>query len=680
MDWSKLIPFNVFSKKATEIHRAIVRVMGLEAQWSKRDYENFAKEGYNANVWVYRNIQAIAQGVAGVPWLLYQVDSKGKRKEIEQHDLLNLLNKPNEFMSRQEFFEAYIGYALIAGNSYLDMVGPNDASPPRELWPMRPDRMGVIPHQNRFVKGYVYQIGDQKIALDKRRVSHLKYFNPINDFYGLSPIEVAARGIDNDNAANEWNNALLSNGARPSGALVTPDTLTEAQYNNLKSEMDHSYSGAKNAGKPMLLEGGLQWVDMALSPKDMDMLNSKKLSRVEICAAFGVPPEVVGDKEHATYSNYQEARRALYEDAVLPMLDRVRDKLNADLVVKFGDNLYLDYNKDSIEALQENRDAVYKRAMEAYNSDLLTRNEARHEMGYEDTPDGDMFKSDKDKFDLDLSGIVDDPKNRNFFLSVKALGLQNDEEKTMYWKSMERRREGFYIRIAKRVAGYFEKERKAVVAAMKKGGEAEANNAVNNLQGDLKELYVGIYVEVMQAFGEQLLNQFKNDARNMETKAPLIPAETAFNVFDDAVQNFIADTVAKKVVGVTETTKSRLRRIIGASEAEGWSIVDIAGAIDTMYLDQIIPNRSVVIARTEVIGASNAGNRHAAKQTNLDLQKEWIATRDDRTRTSHEDMDGERQDLDNEYSNGLMYPGDPAGDAEDVIQCRCTEGYNVKRG
>lgn len=678
MDFKKYFPFNVLSKKTTEIHRAIVRVLGLEAQWSKRDYENFAKEGYNANVWVYRNIQAIAQGVAGVPWILYQVDSKGKRKEIEQHDLLNLLNKPNEFMSRQEFFEAIVGFALIAGNSYIDMVGPNDAAPPRELWPLRPDRMSVVPDAGKFIKGYIYQLGDQKVVRDKRRISHLKYFNPIDDFYGLSPIEVAARGIDNDNAANEWNNALLTNGARPSGALVTPDTLTESQYENLKNEMNNSYSGAKNAGKPMLLEGGLQWVDMALSPKDMDMLNSKKLSRVEICAAFGVPPEIVGDKEHATYSNYQEARRALYEDAVLPMLDRIRDKLNADLVIKFGDNLYLDYNKDVIEPLQENRDAVYKRAGQAFKDDLLTKNEARNEMGYEDVEGGDVYFSETQPAPM-LPTASEEGKNNGFFLNVKALGLQNEEEKTLYWKSMDRRRQTFYKRIAKRVAERFENEKKAVIAAIKKGGEAEANNAINEQKEDWQKLYVGIYVEVMQAFGNQLFNQLKHDAEALEIKAPDIPLENAFDVFDEAVQDFISTVVAKKVVQVTDTTKGQIRKLIAASESQGDSIVDMAEAIDTLYLDQIIPNRSVVIARTEVIGASNAGSQQAAQQTGLDLQKEWIATRDERTRNSHEDLDGEVRDLNEPYSNGLMYPGDPVGSAEDVIQCRCTEGYNVKK-
>ena len=683
MNWKELLRFRAFRKKASEVHRAIVQFIGLQPQWTERNYENFSKEGYNANVWVYRCIQAIAQGCAGVPWILYQVDNKGERKEILQHDLLKLLDRPNEFMSRAELIEAFAAYALIAGNSYLDMVSPSETAPPRELWPLRPDRMMIVPDAMNYIAGYVYQVGDRKIPLDKSRIAHLKFFNPIGDFYGLSPIEVAARGIDNDNAANAWNNALLNNGARPSGALVTEDILTDAQYENLRNELDKSYRGANNAGKPLLLEGGLKWQEMSLSPKDMDFIAAKKWSVLEICAAFGVPPEIVGYGEQKTFSNYQEARKALYIEAVLPMLDRIRDKLNAALVPKFGDNLYLDYNKDAIEALQENRDAVYKRAKEAYLAGLIMKNEAREEMGYGAVEGGDEFYTpmptmaqNDDEKQNDEGEEDQEGQKSNFFLNVKALNIETEEQKAAFWKAMESGREKFYKSVAKKVKKHFDEERKAVIEAYKKGGEKEALDAID--QKAWQKLLAEKYDEVIDTFGNALMDNFKKSAGfDMETKAPLIPLETVFKVFDKAVQKFIATTVAKKVVKITETTRKMIRNIIKKSEAAGESIEQIASKIDDLYLEQIIPNRSEVIARTEVIGASNAGNRFAAKQTGLNLEKQWLSTRDDRVRESHEEIDGEKRPIDEPYSNGLMFPGDPSGEPEEVIQCRCTEIYNV---
>lgn len=228
----------------------------------------------------------------------------------------------------------------------------------------------------------------------------------------------------------------------------------------------------------------------------------------------------------------------------------------------------------------------------------------------------------------------------------------------------------------------FDDERKAIVEAFKNGGEDAAIKAID--QKGMQKLLTGIYVEVMDHFGSGLMDQFKKDAGNhMETKAPLIALEKIFNVFDKAVQKFISTTVAKKVVGITQTTEKKLRSLIKKSEAAGESIEQIAAKIDTLYLDQIIPNRSEVIARTEVIGASNAGNAYAADQTGLNLEKSWLSTRDERTRESHDTVDGQKKPKHEHYDVGkakLMFPGDPEGPAEEVIQCRCTETYKVIKG
>ena len=385
--WNNLLGSKI-EEKVTEAHRAIVRFFGPKAQWSERRYDKFAKEGYTMNVWVYACVQAIATGVANVPWVLYQEDSNGERKEITDHPLLDLLKKPNEFTSQSEFMEAFAAFLLIAGNSYMEINKPLKNEPPTELNILRPDRIQVVLDRENFVAGYKYQVGDQELNLTREQVSHLKTFHPLNDFYGLSPVEPTARGIDNNNAAAEWNNALLSNGARPGGALVSEHPLSDPAYEKLQESLKTNHQGAANAGKPLLLEGGLSWQEMSLNPRDMDFIQGKKLSTVEICAGFRVPPEIVGYAETKTYSNYAEARKALYEDAIIPCFNKIRDKLNVDLVPYFGDNLVLDANLDAIEALQENRDAVYKRAGEAYKSGLITKNEGRNEMGYDDDPNG----------------------------------------------------------------------------------------------------------------------------------------------------------------------------------------------------------------------------------------------------------------------------------------------------
>lgn len=662
--------------KASDVTRLMVQMYLGQAIWTPKQYDKLAEEGYNQNVWVYRCIQAIAEASAGVDWLVYQKDSKGHLKELEGHAVLDLLDRPNEFMSKKEFIETVVAYLLLSGNSYIEQNGPDNGAP-LELWPLRPDRMKVFADAKTFIGGYEYEVNGNKFKFDAKKVIHLKTFNPTNDFYGLSPISIASRGIDTDNAANTWNAALLQNGARPSGAMVTENTLSDPQYEHLKYEIESNYKGAAKAGKFMLLEGGLTWQEMGLSPKDMDFIQSKKLSRLEICAAFGVPPEIVGDKEHATYSNYQEARASFYMETVLPMLDRIKDKFNAVLMPKYGERLFLNYDRDNIEALQESRAEVWDRVLKAESRGLLTINEVRQAVGYEDIKGGDVRQmpvnvipvgNDAGAYSVNEEIQDDEPGRKK-----KAFNLVTDEQKTAHWKAIDNRRNGFYKAVTDKVKGQFETERKAVVKAVENGGINAAEKAINKQKDEWQKLLTAIDIMVIDAFGKTTFEQLKHDAMALEVKAP----DNPFNVFDEAVQAWIAETVAKKVVLVTDTTKQQIRDRIAEGEAEGESIPELAARIDELYLDQIIPNRSTVIARTEVISSSNAGSRFAAKQTGLDLRKEWIATRDKRTRSTHKHIDGEIRDIEALYSNGLLFPGDPNGTAKEVIQCRCTEAYLV---
>jgi len=220
----------------------------------------------------------------------------------------------------------------------------------------------------------------------------LKLFNPLDDWYGMSPIEAAARSIDQNNESRAWNVALLQNSARPPGALVTQNELQPDQFERLKEQIREQYMGARNAGRPLLLEGGLDWKEIGLTPAEMHWLEGLKLSAREIAIAFGVPPELIGDNANKTYSNYKEARQAFYTETVLPLMDSIKGELNNWLIPKFGDKrIYIDYDRDEIEALQEDREAVWARALEAVKTGVITPNEARVMLGYDEVEGGDML-------------------------------------------------------------------------------------------------------------------------------------------------------------------------------------------------------------------------------------------------------------------------------------------------
>ena len=356
--------------------------------WSKRDAVKFADEGYRRNVIAHRCITMITSAAGSVPWKLTEQRARTSRV-LDSHPLLTLLNNPNPLQGGTELCEALYAHRLIGGNAYLHAIGPKGESP-LELHALRPDRVAIIPGAGGIPKAYRYTIDGRSVDISvnpisgQSRVLHLKTFNPLDDWYGLSPMEAAAYSIDQHNQCGAWNQALLQNGARPSGALMVkagdgnPGTLSESQYVRLKQQLDDQFSGAPNAGRPLLLEGGLEWKEMSLSPRDMDFIQIKHSSARDVALAFGVPPQMLGIPGDNTYSNLQEARLALWEQTILPLLQNVTDALNNWLVPMFDTSLSLSLNQDAIPILAAKRDAYWERISKA---DFLTADEKRKLLG-----------------------------------------------------------------------------------------------------------------------------------------------------------------------------------------------------------------------------------------------------------------------------------------------------------
>jgi HK97 family phage portal protein len=378
--------------------------------WTPRDPAAFAREGFMQNAIVYRAVRMIAEAAASVPLLLYAGD-----EEIAEHPLLALLARPNATSSTPDLLEAWYGFLLVAGNAYLEAVPLGGDI--RELHTLRPDRMRILAGPGGWPEAYDYTVDGKtrriagEAAPGVPRILHLKLFHPLNDHYGFSPIEAAASAIDIHNTASRWNKALLDNSARPSGALVytaRDGNLTTEQYDRLKSELEHGFQGAARAGRPLLLEGGLDWKSMSLSPKDMDFIEAKHVAAREIALALGVPPMLLGIPGDNTYANYQEANRTFWRQTVLPLVNRTAKALSAWLAPAYSGvrpsgsdtisppgigssdtPLTLRPDLDAIEALSTEREALWTRLDKAT---FLTPNEKRSAVGYGPLHGGDAIK------------------------------------------------------------------------------------------------------------------------------------------------------------------------------------------------------------------------------------------------------------------------------------------------
>jgi HK97 family phage portal protein len=359
--------------------------------WTPHDYGNFARESYNLNAVAFRCIKMIASAMATADICLY---GKGG-KEIEQHPLLDLLNRPNPVTNGRFYREAVASFLLIAGNSYQESVGPSPSKPPKELWFLRPDRMKVIAGSYGTPKAFEYMQAGMRVTWDVDQLTgqsdilHLREFNPLDDWYGMSRVQAAGYSIDRHNAASAHNKALLDNGARPSGALIFqpisgldgPIAAPPSVIAAAEKELNERHAGAVNAGKPMVFGGSVTWEQMGLSQVDMDFGEGKADAARDICTALGVPHILVVPGTQ-TYNNVKEAKLELYEDTVLPLLDEVVAGYNHWLCPRFGDGLILKPDLDSISALESRREVKRNTITTLLEKGVIDDEEARAALDY----------------------------------------------------------------------------------------------------------------------------------------------------------------------------------------------------------------------------------------------------------------------------------------------------------
>ncbi len=345
------------------------------AVWSPRDTGTLMRMGFSGNPVGFRAVKLIAEAAAAVP--LACTDEEGR---MDVHPVLSLLARPNGAQGRGEFLEALFGQFLLSGNAYVEAVGPGGL--PLELHVLRSDRMAVVPGSDGWPVGYDYTVGGRAHRFAVGEVSpicHIRAFHPQDDHYGLSPLSAAAGAIDVHNAASRWSKGLLDNAARPSGAIVNSgEGLTQEQFDMLSAEMEAQHQGARNAGRPMLLDGGLDWKPMGFSPSDMEFQKTKEAAAREIAMAFGVPPMMLGIPGDATYANYVEANRAFYRLTVVPLVSKVCDGLAHWIGGHAGAPVCLGIDRDRVPALQGDRDAEWARIAGA---SFLSEAEKRRMLG-----------------------------------------------------------------------------------------------------------------------------------------------------------------------------------------------------------------------------------------------------------------------------------------------------------
>lgn len=345
----------------------------------------FVCEGYEINPVVHHCVSVIAEACSSVSLEVHRFDAKGNKKEVFTHKVLDLLAEPNPTQSWADFMQEMVTWYKVTGEIFIQRLPEN--GPASELWLLNPSYVTVKQGAAAVPTGYEYGTGDNKKVFPvnpvtgKSQILHIKTPNLSNPFRGLSPLAAAARDIDILNAGGKWNSNLLKNSARPSGILKIAGSAGEDTISKLRNYFKNAWQGAKSAGDVPLLTGGAEFVPMSLSPTDMDFQNSLTNSAKNVAMVLGVPLPLV-TMEAATFSNMDAAKEQLWVDTVLPLLKKIIHSLSVFLMKDNTERLC--FNSDGIPALEARRERLFKRMVAAVGSGLVSIDEARVEMGFDE--------------------------------------------------------------------------------------------------------------------------------------------------------------------------------------------------------------------------------------------------------------------------------------------------------
>lgn len=694
---------------------------------SPRNFAAYSNEGYAKNVTVYRCIQIIAKACAGIEWELYKKRNGAKDVEIEQHPILDLLKRPNPTQAQAAFIESVVAYYMLTGNTYLEAFRLGN-QPPLELWTVRPDGIKIIPDNRGYPAKYTFTANSVTKTWDVDPVTlrgnllQIKTFNPNDIWFGMSPLSAGMMSLDQNNHAAKWNLATLQNSAVPSGVLQikstdqNPDgTLTEEQFDRLKSELDGSYTGFRNAGRPIVLEGNMEWKQVSLSPKDMEFIQNKNVTAMDICQVFGVPPEMLGLGQK-TFNNYKEARKSFYQETVLPIMDVIASELNAWLVPMFDktNSICLEYDKDDIEALQIDRKEKFDMVN---NASYLTQNEKREATGYEPKEGWDVFLIGNQFYNMpedfggtsetqdagadqaQQSGSVsnengssgeneDDSEPSDESKKWKSFNLLNNNEKQAAWKRQNWKRGRLEAGFRRDLESDFKELTNDVKRALKSSSDPKVlefalQKAVDENMGTIKKTLDRHIKYSVDDFGQNVFRDAKRAFGNIETKSE--------KQWEDWARQWTKQRsaeAARQIEGTTQKQINFIMKKVKESLIEGSSVDEIAGDI-TNEFSNIGKSRATLIARTEVGMASNNSSLEAVKSLKLpNMYKEWVSSQDDRVRDGskggpdHESMNGQSVPLDDSFTIPPDYtmdgPGDETGGPENVCNCRCVLVFKSK--
>lgn len=579
-------------------------------------------DSIEASAWVYASVYKLASSVASVPFRIYYQMDDLSLNEITYLTEFKVFRNPNPWFTRFDFWEATTIYLESTGKCYWELVKDENGMV-QEVYPLKPSRMEPIKDRKKFIIGWKYTLDSGKIITYKANdIVFLRYFHPNNPYEGLSPTRVASTPTTIDIYSQQYSLSFFKNSGRPDGLLIYESELSDDDYERIRKNWNKSHEGISKAHRVAIIEQGMDYKPLSFTQKDMELIGQRKYSRDEILACFGVPPACVGVFESAIKANAEVQERMFWTETMIPKLIKMSEAVklaimpiilaNNEIKNKYDLNrIHTMFDVSKVFVLSEIWRAREEYIVEHVKNGTMSRNEARNILNY--------IYGDITKFlPFDGGNKIIVPANVTSEIGTVEI---NESEETGFIKT---------------------------------------NRDIDIILNDLRKL--------------PPKNKFKK-----QTEEEILEEVLDFNI-DNPIAITTLNTKPMLVVTSIENNEI-IRQIIADGVKAGLGIKEIQAEIWDKFSSsgEFSLNRTTTIGRTETTQIANASTLDAYKQSNVVSKKVWLTSRDMKVRPAtkwdrgnHKILDGEEKNLDERFSNGLMYPGEQTNKPEENINCRCT--------
>jgi len=657
------------------------------------NYDNYLK-AYADELWVYACVFTIANAVAELPYRFFKKsrDSNGKvvKKYLDIPDVRKLFEKPNDNDENSTWYnmqEFNVASCELTGNGYIfhdETEGDKPEGKPKSLQNLISSRVEIIggkkKYENdtdvKFIEKYLYKIPGKAESdeIDPAALSHFKYTDPSNYYYGLAPLAPARWSIETLKEAVKTNLNIFKNGARLDGVFETDAALGDAIFNRTKKELAQNYKGTDKAHQSPLLSHGLKYKPIVGNLKDLEFILGMKMSREDVCAAFGVPPMLIGILDKVTYSNYKESIKIFYKLTIIPKLHKFEPVITS-IVKLFNPDAYFEYDLSGIEALKEDEKIQSETAARYFAMgvpfDLINE---RLNLGFGKIPGGNIGYL---PINLIPAGSIPPERPEEGERSVKVKAIST-ERKTFLWKQFDRLTTRIMKSYMKIIDTFFSKQESEMLARLGKGSEGgEYKVFPGKAKIDIEAVLFNEKGEVEKWAAESKKIHTVSVEENGKRELLNVGSTISFDVTNPRVAEFIRTFGLQKATSVMDSLKEEIANSLAIGVEAGEGIPELKNRIQHSYAGFKDEGwKATRIARTEVISASNQGALEAYKQSGLRLKKGWLSSHLPDARDEHLLMESRKPipvDRDFVLPSGATCatPGQTGDPAEDC-NCACS--------